>query len=80
MSKPIVNNAVDVGSERPWPGGIATAEIPKRNCSLSENNSSRPFSRFRMRILTVSIEVSEVNSEISSNPIMTTDKKKYPLE
>ncbi len=66
ISKPMVNDAADVGSERPWPGGIATAEIPRRYCSLSENSSNRPFSRFRMRILTVPMEVSDVNSEMSS--------------
>lgn len=30
ISMPIENSEADVGSELPWPGGIATAETPRR--------------------------------------------------
>lgn len=68
-SRPVVNNAVEVGSALPWPGGIATAEIPRRYCSLSESRRSRPFDRVTIRIWITPIEVSQVNSSISSKLI-----------
>lgn len=62
MKKP-----TDVGSDRPCPAGIAMADSPSLNWFESEIRTRIPFVMFIMRILMVPVEVSDENSEMSSN-------------
>lgn len=71
LSKPIENNPEEVGSSRPCPGGIATAEIPSLKFSDSVIKTNRPFSRSITLNRSFPLLVSESNSLISSKPNLT---------
>ncbi len=70
LSISFVKNPTDVGSERPCPGGIAIAERPSLNLVESEIRTRSPFVMCIMRTLMVPADVSDENSDISSNSIV----------
>ena len=64
-----MKNPTEVGSERPCPAGIAMADRPSLNFFVSEIKTRMPFVKVIMRILIVPVEVSDENSDMSSNSI-----------
>ena len=69
LSISVVKNPMEVGSERPCPGGIAMADRPSLKLFESEIRTSLPFVKVIIRILMVPAEVSDENSVMSSNSI-----------
>jgi hypothetical protein len=69
LSISVVKNPIEVGSERPCPGGIAMADRPSLKLFESEIRTSLPFVKVIIRILIVPAEVSDENSVMSSNSI-----------
>lgn len=66
-----MKNPIDVGSDRPCPAGIAIADNPSLNLLESDIKTRIPFVSVIMRILTGPPEVSDENSVISSNSIVS---------
>ncbi len=69
LSISLVKNPTDVGSERPCPGGIAIADRPSLKLFESEIRTRSPFVIFIIRTLMIPEEVSNENSDMSSNSI-----------
>ena len=67
----MVKNPIDVGSDRPCPAGIAIADRPSLNLVESEIRTRTPFVKVIIRILTGPAEVSDENSVMSSNSIVS---------